>query len=240
MRTVWCGGLCLVLFTVAASADEKAADAARGKAVYERYCVSCHGERGDGAGEYAPHATPRPRDFRQGIFKWRSTPSGALPLASDLERTIRDGVYWTLMPSWYPLGTRARLDVIAYIETFSPRWKAEPPGAPLPIPPEPSHTPESVVRGRAVYETQGCAKCHGDQGAGDGPSAKTLTDDSGDPDPPFDLTKGHMKGGSTGANLYLVFMAGLNGTPMPSFAETINADEAWDLVHYMQSLSSRK
>ena len=85
------------------------------------------------------------------------------------------GVYWTSMPSWYPLNKRARLDVIAYIQTFSPRWKAEQPGEPLTIPPEPSHTPESVARGRAIYERQDCAKCHGDQGAGDGPSAKTLS-----------------------------------------------------------------
>ena len=240
MRRAWCTGLCLALLTVGASADEQAGNPDRGKAVYARYCVSCHGERGDGAGEYAPSTMPRPRDFRQGAFKWRSTPSGSLPLVSDLERTIREGVYWTTMPAWYPLSQRARLDVIAYIETFSPRWKTEQPGAPLTIPPEPSHTPESVARGRAVYDAQGCAKCHGDQGAGDGPSAKTLTDDWGDPNPPFDLTQGHMKGGVTGLDLYRVFMTGLNGTPMPSFADTIKQDEAWDLVHYMQSLGSRK
>ena len=238
--TWWCTGLCLVLLTVVVSAQEQAGNPARGKAVYERYCVSCHGERGDGAGEYAPYAMPRPRDFRQGRFKWRSTPSGSLPLVSDLERTIRDGVYWTLMPSWYPLNRRARLDVIAYIRTFSPRWTTDRPGEPIPIPPEPSYTLESVARGRAIYEIQGCAKCHGDQSAGDGPSAKTLTDDWGDPIPPFDLTKGRMKGGSTGADLYRVFMTGLNGTPMPSFADTISPAEAWDLVHYMQSLGPRQ
>jgi len=240
MRGIWCTGFCFVLLTVTAWAGEKPSNPDRGKAVYARYCVSCHGERGDGAGEYAPYTMPRPRDFRQGTFKWRSTPSGSLPLVSDLEHTIREGVYWTLMPSWYPLSKRARMDVIAYIQTFSLRWKAEQPGEPITILPEPPHTPESVARGRAIYETQNCAKCHGDQGAGDGPSAKTLADDWGDPDPPFDLTKGHMKGGSTGEDLYRVFMTGLNGTPMPSFAETIKPDEAWDLVHYMQSLGAKK
>jgi len=239
MRSVCCAGLGLLWLTVGVSADDTPGSPAHGKAVYERYCVSCHGERGDGAGAYAPYAAPKPRDFRKGLFKWRSTPTGALPLVSDLERTIRDGVYWSLMPAWYPLTKRARLDVIAYIQTFSPRWQEEKPGEPLPIPPEPSHTPESAVRGRAVYEAQSCAKCHGEQGAGDGPSAKTLVDDWGDPDPPFDLTKGHMKGGTTGPDLYRVFMTGLNGTPMPSFADTIKPEEAWDLVHYMQTLGRR-
>jgi mono/diheme cytochrome c family protein len=239
MKRIWCTGLGLVLLSVAASADEKAGNPARGKVVYERYCVSCHGERGDGAGEYAPYATPRPRDFRQGTFEWRSTTSGSLPLVSDLERTIRDGVYWTAMPSWYALNKRARLDVIAYIQTFSPRWKVEQPGEPLTIPPEPSHTPESVARGRAIYDRQSCASCHGGQGAGDGPAAKTLVNDWGYPILPFDLTKGHTKGG-TGGDLYRVFMTGLNGTPMPSFVDTITPDEAWDLVHYIESLGPRK
>ncbi len=78
------------------------------------------------------------------------------------------------------------------------------------------------------------------RGRGDGPSAKTLVNEWGDPDPPFALTKGHMKGGSTGEDLYRVFMTGLNGTPMPSFADTIQPSEAWDLVHYMQSLSVKR
>lgn len=240
MRRTWCIAVFCVLLTAAVSADETAGNPDRGKAVYERYCISCHGERGDGAGTYAPHTSPRPRDFRQATFKWRSTPSGALPLVSDLERTIRNGVYWTSMPSWYPLSRQPRLDVIAYLETFSPRWKTDPPGEPLSTPAEPPPTSESVTRGRAVYEGQRCAQCHGDQGTGDGPAARTQTDDWGYSIVPFDLTKGHMKGGTTGADLYRVFMTGLNGTPMPSFIDTIKPEEAWDLVHYMQSLGPKK
>jgi mono/diheme cytochrome c family protein len=34
-----------------------------------------------------------------------------------------------------------------------------------------------------------------------------------------------------------VFITGLNGTPMPSFADSISPEEAWDLVHFIQSLS---
>jgi cytochrome c oxidase cbb3-type subunit 2 len=220
-----------------ASAGERPANPGWGADVYRRYCVTCHGEHGDGAGEFAPYTNPKPRDFRRGTFKWRSTPSGSLPLVTDLEHTIRDGVYWSAMPSFFPLSERARRDVIAYIQTFSQRWTSDQAEMPLTIAPEPAHTPPSVAKGREVYEKQNCAHCHGDRGAGDGPAAKTLTDDWGNAILPFDLTKGHMKGGTTGADLYRVFMTGLNGTPMPSFVDSIAPDDAWDLVHYIQSLA---
>ena len=37
------------------------ARASRGKAVYERNCISCHGENGDGRGYSAQWLDPRPR-----------------------------------------------------------------------------------------------------------------------------------------------------------------------------------
>lgn len=225
----------LLLMTAFARA-EAPADTRHGKVVYERYCLSCHGEFGDGKGEMAEWISPKPRDFRQGVFKWRSTPSGSLPLVSDLEKTIENGLYGTHMPSWFPIGRRSRFDAIAYIQTFSPRWREETPQPPIVIPNEPANNAESVTRGRAVYEKMDCAKCHGDSGRGDGPSAKELKDDWGDPILAYDLTAGHIKCGDTGADIYRVFMTGMNGAPMPSFADSISTAEAWDLVHYIQSL----
>ena len=108
--------LCMASAT-GALGEDKTGNRDRGKIVYERYCMTCHGERGNGAGETAPYINPKPRDFRKGTFKWRSTPSGSLPLVSDLERTVREGVYWTAMPSFYALNPRARSDVIAYIQS---------------------------------------------------------------------------------------------------------------------------
>jgi mono/diheme cytochrome c family protein len=213
-------------------------DPVRGKVVFERYCLSCHGELGNGAGEYAEFITPKPRDFRQGTFKWRSTPSGSLPLVSDLNKTIRDGLYGTNMPTWFAIGERNRLDAIAYIQTFSPRWKTEKPQAAIVIPPEPVYTEESVKRGRSIYEKSNCAQCHGQDALGDGPSAHDLKDDWGNPIVPYDLTQGHIKCGDTGPDIYRVFITGLNGTPMPSYTDSISPAEAWDLVHYIQSLSA--
>ena len=121
MKKISVASLVLPLLALASAARAqltRPGDPAEGKVVYTRYCVSCHGELGNGGGEFAEWITTKPRDYRQGTFKWRSTPSGSLPLDSDLEKTIRDGVYGTFMPSWYAIGEQSRRDVIAYIKTL--------------------------------------------------------------------------------------------------------------------------
>ncbi|HWZ75519.1 MAG TPA: hypothetical protein VNX87_03225, partial [Candidatus Sulfotelmatobacter sp.] len=45
-----------------------------------------------------------------------------------------------------------------------------------------------------------------------------------------------FKCGSTNADLYRIFMTGLDGTPMPSFADNIQPNDAWDLVHFLRTL----
>ncbi len=239
--TRWVGlaaiGFGLLAPTVLLSADQ-AGDARSGKLVYERYCLSCHGDVGNGAGEFADWISPRPRDYRQGTFKWRSTPSGSLPTDADLERTITRGLYGTYMPTWQAIGHRARLDVIAYIKTFSTRWQSEQPQPAIVVPAETADDAASVQRGREIYVKFQCTQCHGDGGMGDGPSSHELKDDWGNPIVPYNLTQGHIKCGDTAADVYRVFMTGLNGTPMPSFSESIEPAQAWDLAHYIRSLAS--
>jgi len=82
-----------------------------------------------------------------------------------------------------------------------------------------------------------CWKCHGVQGMANGPSSSTLTDDLGRPISPFNFTDGSRPlCGSTDQDIYKIFMTGLDGTPMPSFADNIKPEEAWDLVFYLRSL----
>lgn len=214
-------------------------EAGRGKLVYERYCISCHGAEGDGQGEFAEWISPKPRDFRQGMFKWRSTPSGSLPADADLEKTLENGTYGTHMPAWYVLGHREHREVIAYLKTFSPRWTKESAQPALVLPPEPPNDAASVERGHAVYVSTGCDRCHGDRGQGDGPSARGLKDDWGYPIVPYNLTMGRIKCGETAADIYRVLFTGLSGTPMPSFEKSLTGDQAWDLAHYILSLGPR-
>lgn len=225
------------LLLAGGSAAADTGDVRNGKLIYERWCIGCHGVAGNGKGDSAQYMATKPRDYTEGTFKWRTTPSGSLPLDSDLEHTLLNGLYGTYMPSWRALDARQRGDVIAYIKTFSPRFATEKPQAPISIPPDPGYSDGSVARGSAIYQKYNCSQCHGSAGKGDGPSARDLKDDWGNDIVPYDLTKGHVKCGDTPTDIYRVFMTGLSGTPMPTFSDSMSPTDAWDLVHYIESLS---
>ena len=214
----------------------------RGKALYQRYCIFCHGEYGDGTGESAPYLDPKPRDFTKAVFKCRSTPSGSLPLDSDLYDTISRGVHASGMPSWKPLLRQERADLVAYIKTFSSAFQEEKPAEPVAIPPEPPSSPESIKRGGELFQSLNCWSCHGKDGRGHGPSAASLTDSKGYPITPFDFTSGaRFKCGDSDPEMFRDLVTGLDGTPMPSFANAMTPDQRWDVVHYIRSLHvSRK
>jgi cytochrome c oxidase cbb3-type subunit 2 len=211
---------------------------------YRRFCVGCHGEMGDGNGENAKWFEtplfPKPRDFQLAVFKCRSTPSGTLPTDEDLADSIKRGFDRSNMPSWNTVTNQERADLVAWIKHFSPRWQTEKPGTPIVIPPEPEVTPERIKAGRDVFARVQCWKCHGVQGMANGPSAPTLTDDLGRPIEPFNFTIGaRPKCGDTDKDIYRIFMTGLDGTPMPSYADNIKPDEAWDLVFYLRTFMSQ-
>jgi len=214
----------------------------RGKALYQRYCIFCHGEYGDGTGESAPYLDPKPRDFTKAVFKCRSTPSGSLPLDTDLYATISRGVHASGMPSWKPLLRQERADLVAYIKTFSSAFQEEKPGESVSIPPEPPSSPESIKRGGELFQSLNCWSCHGKDGRGHGPSAATLSDSKGYPITPFDFTTGsRFKCGDSDPEMFRDLVTGLDGTPMPSFANAMTPDQRWDVVHYIRSLHvSRK
>jgi cytochrome c oxidase cbb3-type subunit 2 len=211
---------------------------ARGRAVYLARCVGCHGVRGDGNGPAATFLSPRPRDFTAGVFKFRTTPSGSLPTDGDLFRTVTRGVRWTAMPTWHELSDKDRLAVVTYIKTFSARWKEEQPEPPITIPTPPRATPEMVARGKDLFVRAKCWECHGPEGRGDGPSAAQLKDDFDFPIRPTDFTRGQFKGGSSVTDIYRTMTVGLDGTPMPSFADSMTDEERWAISYYVLSLSA--
>lgn len=68
-----------------------------GRGLFRQHCVRCHGITGNGRGETAALVDPYPRDFRPGIFKFKTTRRGSKPLKSDLARVIKHGIPGTTM-----------------------------------------------------------------------------------------------------------------------------------------------
>ncbi len=211
---------------------------AAGKVVYDKYCGQCHGDTGDGNGYATPRVQPKPRDFTTGKYKFRTTPNGMLPTDDDLRRVIEIGAPYTSMPGWPNLTSTEIDNVIYYIKSFSPDFEnPDRYGEPIDIPPPLESTEESIARGRVVYEEQGCAACHGEVGRGDGPSAPTLVNDKSDPIKVADLTqRWTYRGGPTKEDIYRTFSTGLNGTPMPSYADSLEVEDRQHLVNYVYSL----
>lgn len=214
---------------------------ALGKKVYSEKCVICHGEKGDGKGEFAYLIYPAPRDFSSALFKIRSTPSGSLPTDDDLFRIVSEGMRGTAMfPFKDELSERERWGVVYFIKTFSEKWKNYTPGKPVSIGEPPPKTEELLVLGKKMYEDVECGKCHGEKGKGDGPSSDTLKDDAGNPIFPYDFTTGKMKGGYETREIVRTFLTGMAGTPMPAYEGILDEKEQWALAYYVQSLSGRK
>jgi cytochrome c oxidase cbb3-type subunit 2 len=191
----------------------------RGRKVYQKYCVGCHGEFGDGRGVAAERLLTRPRDFTSGIYKFRSTDSSSLPLEADLYRTISRGLARVSMPAFPLMPEREKIAVIEYVKSFYPRWderKDERVVVPVPRAPADLADPLRVRRGRVVYVQMQCGQCHGIDGQGTGATRTEYVDAWGHPQKPFNFTRGSLKGGNDPEDIYRTFHTGLQSV-MPSY-----------------------
>ena len=229
-----------------------AEDIEAGKRVYFTKCVWCHGVDGGGDGPSADRLWPRPRNFNQGTFKIRHTASGELPLPQmDLFQTVTHGLPGSAMPSWEGiLSEDQRRQVIAFVtsqlvkdrkfddkdtETFTVLQL----DSLKPIPP----SKESLEKGAQLVVDKKCIECHGVDGHGDG-NAFNLKDDWGFPIQPASWHKcwnfrGSRQDPYDVKNIFRTFSTGVNGTPMPSFADNTTIEERWHIANFVQSLCER-
>lgn len=226
----------------------KYADLKSGQELYNGQCAPCHGIQGDGKGFLAAGFDVKPRDFRQGVYKFRSTNNGELPALEDVERTIRAGVPNTTMPAWGQFLDDQQIHQLAvYLSLFSDRFteackKGEQP-VEIEIMARPSESQgELLGLGKKWYHELECARCHGPEGKGNGPSASALKDTWEEPISPADLTyKWTFKNGYTEEDVYRSMIGGFNGTPMPAYDEALpDAKLRWAMVEYILSLSPQE
>ncbi|MBI5411514.1 MAG: c-type cytochrome [Nitrospirae bacterium] len=231
-----------------------------GKRVYFTKCVWCHGVDGAGDGPGADRLWPRPRNFNQGTFKIRRTASGELPLfdakkpvpgQNDLFETVTHGLPGSAMPSWEGILTEEqRSQVLAFITTqlvkdrkFDDKENETFTVLQLdsikPIPP----SEESLKKGAELIVNKKCIECHGVEGRGDG-NAFNLKDDWGFMIQPANWHKcwnfrGSRQDPYNVKNIFRTFSTGMNGTPMPSFADSTTVEERWHIANFVNSLCER-
>ena len=249
-------------FKMGALAPEPSADMIEaGKRVYFTKCVWCHGVDGAGDGPGADRLWPRPRNFNQGTFKIRHTASGELPLfdakkptpgQNDLFETVTHGLPGSAMPSWEGILTEEqRLQVLSFVTTqlvkdrkFTDKQSESQTvlqlGDLTPIAP----TEESLKKGAEIFVERKCIECHGADGRGDG-NAFNLKDDWGFSIQPANMHKcwnfrGSRQDPYNVKNIFRTFSTGVNGTPMPSFADNTTVEERWHLANFVNSLCERE
>lgn len=218
----------------------------KGKIIYFKRCSFCHGLTGAGDGPAADFMDPRPRDFTIGTFKFRTTASGELPTDEDLFRTVSRGLAGTPMQGFdnerikNGLTEDERWQAVYYIKTFSPEFSnkeldpykkvVKPASSKIP------YSKESVEKGKAVFEKAKCWECHGKGGKGDGVQEERK-DDWGFPIRIRNVTQPwKIKAGSEPEDIFMRFTTGINGTPMPSFVDSLKEEDRRHLANFIKSL----
>ncbi|MFM8733962.1 MAG: c-type cytochrome [Pirellulales bacterium] len=96
-----------------------------GHSVYTKQCAGCHGTTGDGKGPAGGYLNPPPRDYRNGVFKFTSTPRGSKPRRDDLRRILKYGAKGTSMPAFRFLSDEEAEAVLDYVQVLSARGELE-------------------------------------------------------------------------------------------------------------------
>ncbi|MBP9733260.1 MAG: c-type cytochrome [Candidatus Omnitrophica bacterium] len=213
------------------------------KTLYQQHCARCHGDQGTGDGPAHTMQRPWPRDFTNGSYKFKSTPGDSLPLLSDVERVVAHGIPRTSMSGYAKWLSAEEIRMVSeYVLNFSKKSGApENPGLPVQAPAEltrksPVLKPGRIANGKAVFAAR-CASCHGADGRGLGELAGQLKDKDGFLINPVDLTDARgYGGGSSAADIYKTLTVGISGSPMVSFAETLNDTTRADVAAYAASL----
>jgi len=178
----------------------------QGRQVFVQYCAPCHGEKGDGRPASGLRLKPPALDLT------------AYELSeSFIRRVLREGVLGTGMAGWNSLPPEQLRAVTAYTATLAHMDQLRE---------SERVAPNNVLQeaGRRVYVVH-CARCHGQQGQGNGPEA------SGYKPPPSDFSG--MR--PTYAAAALAIAEGVPGSAMPAWPRLTQA-EVQAVTFYIRSL----
>jgi mono/diheme cytochrome c family protein len=130
----------------------------------------------------------------------------------DWFNTITYGNIERFMPPFGgSLTDRQRWDLVAYVYTLSMK-------------------PGQLAEGSEIYAAQ-CAECHGETGQGDGILAASQNQSISSWSDPARLAQ------QTNQQVWQSISAGVTGTSMPAFADSLSPGQLWAVTHYVRSLS---
>jgi mono/diheme cytochrome c family protein len=114
------------------------------------------------------------------------------------------------------------------------RWATARGQVVYPATPMPAFTTALVDQGKKAFLGMACIQCHGEDGRGQ-LATNVGVDAWGNPTKAADLTSGMLRGGTDPLDIYRHIDAGINGTPMPSFHNSVQAEpeKVWHLVAYV-------
>jgi mono/diheme cytochrome c family protein len=94
--------------------------------LYRRHCSLCHGITGNGVGPAGAFLNPYARDFRRGLFKYKST-AGPMtpPTDEDLRSLLVRGMPGTSMPSFHLLADEDLDALVHYVKYLAIRGAVE-------------------------------------------------------------------------------------------------------------------
>ena len=95
------------------------------KGIYRQLCASCHGESGQGRGPVAASQNPYPREFRHGVFKYKSTARKNKPIKADIARALRKGMSGSQMPLFNKLPDEKINALVDYVVFLAIRGEFE-------------------------------------------------------------------------------------------------------------------
>ena len=169
-------------------------------------------------------------------------PNGALPTHQDLVNIIRRGMPYTSMPAWPDLTDQEVTNLAYFITTFSPDFSSPENAPEASRAPERAEIDERDHRGREeALRRYRLRRCHGALGRGDGQSAPTLKDDWGHPIRAANLAQSWtFRAGSSREDIFRTMSTGFNGTPMPSFSDSLSVEQRWAITDYIASLSGKR
>jgi len=93
--------------------------------MYRQQCLHCHGTEGGGDGPTSPYLSPRPRDYRDGKFKWVAVERNTAPRREDLLHILMEGVNTTAMPPFARFSRGELEGLVDYVRLLAMRGQVE-------------------------------------------------------------------------------------------------------------------